>query len=31
MTGDGRAVATQVTIGTVISMASLPLWLAVPL
>jgi len=31
MTGDGRAVATQVTIGTVLSMASLPLWLAAPL
>lgn len=28
MTGDGRAVATQVTIGTVISMATIPLWLA---
>jgi malonate transporter len=27
MTGDGRAVATQVTIGTVISMATLPIWL----
>lgn len=29
MAGDGRAVATQVTIGTVISMASIPLWMAV--
>jgi predicted permease len=27
MTGDGRAVAMQVTIGTVLSMATLPLWL----
>jgi len=31
MTGDGRAVATQVTAGTVLSMVSLPLWMAVPL
>jgi malonate transporter and related proteins len=30
MTGDGRAVATQITVGTVISMASLPLWMAIP-
>jgi len=30
MTGDGRAVATQVTIGTVLSMATIPAWLAVP-
>jgi malonate transporter len=29
MTGDGRAVATQVTIGTVISMATIPVWLAI--
>jgi hypothetical protein len=28
MTGDGRAVATQVTVGTVISMATIPIWLA---
>jgi malonate transporter and related proteins len=28
MTGDGRAVATQVTVGTVLSMATLPLWLS---
>jgi len=28
MTGDGRAVATQVTVGTVLSMATLPFWLA---
>ena len=28
MTGDGRAVATQVTIGTVLAMATLPIWLA---
>ena len=27
MAGDGRAVATQVTIGTAISMATLPIWL----
>ena len=31
MAGDGRAVATQVTIGTVISMATLPAWLSAPL
>lgn len=31
MTGDGRAVATQVTVGTVISMATIPLWMAIPL
>jgi predicted permease len=30
MTGDGRAVATQVTIGTVLSMVTIPAWLAVP-
>jgi malonate transporter and related proteins len=29
MTGDGRAVATQITIGTVISMVTLPLWMAI--
>jgi len=28
MTGDGRAVATQVTVGTVISMLTIPAWLA---
>jgi malonate transporter len=28
MTGDGRAVATQVTVGTLLSMATLPAWLA---
>ena len=28
MTGDGRAVATQVTIGTVVSMLTIPLWLS---
>lgn len=27
MTGDGRAVATQVTVGTVISMATIPAWM----
>lgn len=31
MTGDGRAVATQITVGTVLSMATLPAWMAVPL
>ena len=31
MTGDGRAVATQVTLGTVLSMATIPAWMAVPL
>ena len=31
MTGDGRAVATQVSLGTVLSMATVPLWMAVPL
>lgn len=30
MTGDGRAVATQVTVGTVISMLTIPLWMAIP-
>jgi malonate transporter and related proteins len=28
MTGDGRAVATQVTVGTLLSMATLPIWLS---
>jgi predicted permease len=28
MTGDGRAVALQVTVGTVLSMATLPVWMA---
>ena len=28
MTGDGRAVATQITVGTVISMSTIPAWLA---
>ena len=28
MTGDGRAVATQVTVGTILSMATLPAWMA---
>lgn len=31
MTGDGRAVATQVTAGTAVSMATLPAWMSVPL
>jgi malonate transporter and related proteins len=28
MTGDGRAVATQITVGTLLSMATIPAWLA---
>ena len=28
MTGDGRAVATQITVGTVLSMVTIPLWMA---
>ena len=28
MTGDGRAVATQVTVGTVLSMFTIPFWLS---
>ena len=28
MTGDGRAVATQITVGTVLAMATIPAWLA---
>jgi predicted permease len=28
MTGDGRAVATQVSLGTLLSMATLPAWMA---
>ena len=31
MTGDGRAVATQITVGTVLSMATISAWLAAPL
>lgn len=31
MTGDGRAVATQVTAGTVFSMVTIPAWMGVPL
>ncbi len=31
MTGDGRAVATQITVGTVLSMATIPTWMAIPL
>ena len=31
MTGDGRAVATQITVGTVLSMASIPAWMALAL
>jgi predicted permease len=30
MTGDGRAVATQITIGTALSMLTLPIWLGMP-
>jgi hypothetical protein len=29
MTGDGRAVAAQITMGTVISMATLPIWMSI--
>jgi predicted permease len=28
MAGDGRAVATQITVGTLLSMATIPAWLA---
>jgi predicted permease len=28
MTGDGRAVATEITVGTVLSMATLPVWMS---
>ena len=31
MTGDGRAVATQITVGTVLSMLTIPLWMAIAL
>jgi predicted permease len=31
MTGDGRAVATQITVGTILSMVSIPAWMALPL
>jgi malonate transporter len=31
MTGDGRAVATQITLGTVLSMATIPLWMSLAL
>ncbi|MDQ3025020.1 MAG: AEC family transporter [Pseudomonadota bacterium] len=31
MTGDGRAVATQITAGTVFCMVTIPLWMAAPL
>jgi len=30
MIGDGRVVATEVTVGTLLSMATLPLWMAAP-
>ena len=29
MTSDGRAVALQITVGTVLSMATIPLWMAI--
>jgi len=29
MTGDGRAVATQITVGTLLSMVTIPVWLAI--
>lgn len=31
MAGDGRSVATQVTVGTALSMVSLPIWMAIPM
>ena len=31
MTGDGRAVATQITVGTVVCMVTIPAWMALPL
>ena len=31
MTGDGRAVATQIAVGTVISMATIPAWMSISL
>ena len=31
MTGDGRAVATQVTAGTMLSMATIPAWMWMPM
>jgi malonate transporter len=31
MTGDGRAVATQITAGTLLSMLTIPLWMSIPL
>jgi malonate transporter len=31
MTGDGRAVAAQITVGTILSMATLPAWMALAL
>ena len=31
MTGDGRAVATQITVGTIVSMATIPAWMAIRL
>ncbi|HEY4998602.1 MAG TPA: AEC family transporter [Usitatibacter sp.] len=30
MTGDGSAVATQITVGTVLSMLTIPLWMSLP-
>jgi malonate transporter and related proteins len=31
MTGDGRAVATQIAVGTVVSMATIPAWMSISL
>jgi predicted permease len=31
MTGDGSAVATQITVGTVLSMLTIALWMSIPL
>jgi malonate transporter len=31
MTGDGSAVATQITVGTVVSMLTIPLWMSIPI
>jgi hypothetical protein len=30
MTGDGRAVATQITVGTLLSMLTIPIWMSIP-
>jgi len=31
MTGDGRAVATQITVGTALAMLTIPLWMSIAL